>query len=200
MPARIRATYTGGRVYTAECTSYSNSTLQHYEITQEFTGYDIGEMTDIVIGDCVTTFQSWLFDGAAVLSSITIPNTVTTIGQGAFNACGSLSGLTIPSGVTTIEQQAFQDCYSLSALTIPSSVSTIGFWAFTRLEDCQSVTFENPTVFTSDGQPFHEWYPPVIYVPSESLGAYKAMGIQWYIDGVDTYPDINTWIQPIPNS
>jgi hypothetical protein len=200
MPARIRATYTGGRVYTAQCTSHSFSTLQHYEITQDFTGYDIGEMTDIVIGDCVTSFQRWLFDGAAVLSSITISNTVTTIGNFAFGNCYSLSGLTIPDSVTSIGGGAFQDCYSLSALTIPSSVSTIGFGAFTRLEGCQSVTFESPTVFTIEGAPFYEWYPPVIYVPSESLAAYKAKGIQWYIEGVDTYPDINTWIQPIPNS
>ena len=129
----------------------------------------------------------------------TVGQLTTTIGAYAFEG-SSISALTLSDTVTTIEHEAFQDAYELTSLTIPSGVTTIEFWAFARMTNCQEVIFESETVFPTPNMPvFHDWYPTVVYVPDNAVSAYRAKGINWWIDGVDTYPDINTWIQPISN-
>jgi len=166
-----KATYTGGTVSSAGCDS--TSAITDGEITKI-------NLVSVEIGDCVTTLGGYVFDSCPSLTSLTLPNSLTTIGN-----------------------EVFQDCSSLTSLTIPEYVSIIEFWAFSRMTSCQEVIFENPTVFDKDDgfAPFHDWYPPVVYVPDESVSAYRSKGIYWWIDGDDLqiYPDINTWIQPISN-
>ena len=138
-------------------------------------GYDIAEGE---VGDATQTISGYCFEG------------------------NQISSLTLSDSVTTIEHEAFQDCNRITALTIPSGVTEIGFWTFARMTACQEVIFERDTVFSIGGMSmpvFHDWYPPVVYVPDAAVTDYRSMGIEWWIDGVSTYPNINDWIQPISN-
>ena len=77
------------------------------------------------------------FSGCTGLTDVTIGNTVTSIGNKAFYSCSALASITIPDGVTTIGVQAFQECTSLTEMEIPDTVTTIWsgiFWQCTGLK------------------------------------------------------------------
>ena len=130
---------------------------------------------------------------------ITPGDATTTIGEYCFQSVKStLSALTISNTVTTIQHEAFMETELLTTLTIPASVTQIDFWAFTRCNGLNEVIFKGttPPTFTNqhDGV-FHDYCPPVIYVPDEALSAYRAIdGSVWTNQSWST--DI---IQPISN-
>lgn len=140
---------------------------------------------------------------SSTVTEAQIGSCCTSIGNYAFDTCRSLSSITISNTVTKIGHESFQDASALSTITIPSSVTEIGFWCFARTTSLTEFIFESETVFTpgqygySMTAVFHNSYPPVVYVPDNAVNAYRAKGINWWIDGVSTYPDINTWIKPI---
>lgn len=122
----------------------------------------------------------------------------TTIGIYCFrNIRGTLTALTIGNTVTTIEHEAFMETSLLTTLTIPASVTQIDFWAFTRCDGLQEVIFEGttpPTFTNQNSGVFHDYCPPVIYVPDSALSAYRAIS-----DSVWTNQsfDVNTRIKGI---
>ena len=155
------------------------------------------DITSITIPSGTTKIGDRAFQYCTALTSVTIPSSVTSIGDNAFNSCG-LTSVTIPSGVTSISSYCFASCSSLTSVTIPSSVTSIGSYSFSYCSSLTSVTI--PSSVTSIGsQSFRNCgslttmtveatTPPtlgnnafnntnanlVIYVPAESLEAYKA--------------------------
>ena len=88
-----------------------------------------------------------------------IPNSVTSIGYWAFRECSSLTSIEIPSGVTEIGGGAFWYCSSLKSVLCHAE--------------------EVPRIYYDD----EDWYQNpffdcpsdmVIYVPAQSVDAYKA--------------------------
>lgn len=123
----------------------------------------------------------------------------TTIGMYCFqNVKSTLSALTIGNTVTTIEHEAFMETELLTTLTIPSNVTQIDFWAFTRCYGLQEVIFEGttpPTFTNQNSGVFHDYCPPVIYVPDSAVAAYRAIdGTVWTNQSWST-----NIIQPISN-
>ncbi|MBR2558628.1 MAG: leucine-rich repeat protein [Methanobrevibacter sp.] len=123
----------------------------------------------------------------------------TTIGMYCFNYIkGTLTALTIGNTVTTIEHEAFMETSLLTTLTIPSSVTQIDFWAFTRCNGLNEVIFEGttpPTFTNQHSGVFHDYCPPVIYVPDSAVSAYRAIdGSVWTNQSWST-----NIIQPISN-
>ncbi len=109
-----------------------------------------GSITDVVIGDSVTTIGNYAFAYCDSLTSVTIPDSVTTIGDYAFDYCDSLTSVTIPDSVTTISDYAFRNCTSLTSVTIPDSVTTIGDLAFAYCDSLTSVTIPDSVTTIGD--------------------------------------------------
>lgn len=153
-------------------------------------------MTEAVIGNCVTSIDDETFYEFESLTSVTIPNSVTSIGDSAFQNCRKLKSVTIPSGVTWIRDRtfyrcemlesvtipntvtnivggAFALCHTLSSITIPSSVTYIGQDAFHNCTSLQSITVEATTPPSMPNVAFSSTGNCPIYVPSESVNAYK---------------------------
>lgn len=130
--------------------------------------YNCSGATSCYIGSGVTSIGWWTFQGCKGLTSIDIPDSVTSIGDDAFNNCSNVTTVTIGSGVTSIGSYAFQNCASLTSITINATTP--------------------PSLDTS--RPFGNTNLSHIYVPAESVDAYKAAR-NW-----SSYASI---IQAIPN-
>lgn len=131
-------------------------------------------LTSVTIPDTVTTLGFGAFAQCKSLTSVDIPNSVTSIGNRVFDACSRLASVTIPDSVTSIGDYAFQVC-PLTSVDIPASVTSIGTQAFNGCSVLTSVTVRATTPPTAGNSLFS--YTPsslVIYVPSESVEAYKA--------------------------
>ena len=120
---------------------------------------------------------------------------VSTIGYMAFYYCSSLTSVTIPDSVTTIGEATFSCCSSLTSVTIPDSVTTIGKDAFYNCSSLTSVYCKAiipPTSVVYEDSGWYAFYDNAsdrkIYVPIESVDAYKSAG-GWsdYADAIVGY-------------
>ena len=136
------ATYEGGTTSSAECDSTSAITVN--EINKR-------NLTDVVIGDCVTSIGNQAFYDCEGLTSVTIGSGVISIGDGAFHVCDGLTSVTIPNSVTSIGEWTFGGCSSLTSVTIYAATPpTLGSYVFFNTNNCP------------------------IYVPATSVNAYKS--------------------------
>lgn len=86
-------------------------------------------LTDVIIGDGVTTIAGYMFSGCFALKNLTLPESLKTIGSSAFSSTG-LTSLVLNEGLTTIGSSAFSNCKSLSSVKLPSTLTSIGSSAF----------------------------------------------------------------------
>lgn len=152
------------------------------QCTVNFCGVDANG-NDVIINNGTTTLSQSDLSSQNPVEGV-VGDATTTIGEYCFrDAKSTLSALTIGSTVTTIQHEAFMETAKLTTLTIPSSVTYIDFWAFTRCNGLTEVIFEGTTPPTFSSQyngVFHDYCPPVIYVPDEAVSAYRAIdGSVW---------------------
>ena len=114
----------------------------------------------------------------------------TSIGDEAFYDCNSLKSIDIPDSVTTISNSAFTYCNGLTSIDIPDSVTSIGDSAFGGCVGITSVTV-NAVVPPTLGYTVFDYGECPIYVPSDSVDAYKA---------ATNWSDYASRIQAIPGS
>lgn len=133
---------------------------------------------NVIIPNSVTSIGDSAFYGCGVMTSVNIPSGVTSIGVDAFRDCMGLVSIDIPNGVTNIGDRAFTRCHTFTDVVIPSSVTSIGDLGFGRCSGLTSVTVEATTPPTLGENAFVKETGVVIdrkiYVPAESLEAYKA--------------------------
>lgn len=146
-------------------------------------------LASVTLSNTMTEIGEAAFAFCSSLHSITIPNSVTTINKDAFDQA-NLTSITIPDSVTTIGPYAFQDNYNLSTAIIGSGITTIGTQAFENISTL-AITIYATTPPTLGLNVFRNISSLEIYVPSESLDAYKAA------NGWKAYKD---YIQAIPNT
>ena len=140
-------------------------------------------------GNCnaiIRTATNTLISGCAIT---VIPQDVTALYDYAFISCTGLDTITIPEGVTTIGRQVFQGCSNLSSITLPSTVQTMGEGVFNA---CQRLSYVKvlATVPPTIGETVFSTYNNCpIYVPAESLQAYKSAE-NWsvYADRIQAIP------------
>lgn len=147
------------------------------------------ELESITIPDSVVFIEEEAFRGCERLRSITIGNGVKGIGLAAFRALPIFT-ITIPDSVTWIGDKAFCDCWQLRKVTIGSGVTWIGEGAFS----CSAPGMEvycKPTTPPAGNNFMFEFLlysMPRIYVPSESVDAYKsAVGWRDYAYHIEPY-------------
>ena len=105
------------------------------------------------------------------LSSVTIPSVIAPY----FYECNTLQSVTIPNSATTLPNSAFYNCRAVQSVTIPSSVTSIGSNVFYYCYSLYSVTLLSTTPPTlANANAFNTDYQKKIYVPAESVEAYKA--------------------------
>ena len=129
----------------------------------------------VVIGDSVTSIDSYAFRNCFSLVSVTIPDGVTSIDSYAFAYCYTLVSVTIPDSVTSIEDSAFAYCYTLVSVIIPDSVTSIDSYAFAYCYGAKEY-YLLPTTPPSLSSPSAFSFNPsdcIIYVPAGSLEAYQ---------------------------
>lgn len=129
-------------------------------------------VNSVEIQNSVTTISNYVFGYCRSLTSVTIPNGVTTIGNSVFYYCEGLTSVTIANGVASIGNYVFYYCEGLTTITIPDSVTSIGYSAF-RGSGLTSVTIQATTPPSLGSSAFESTNNCPIYVPAESLDAYK---------------------------
>ena len=127
----------------------------------------------------VTSIGTSAFDSCSSLTSINLPS-VTSIGDYAFSGCSSLTSINLPSIVSLGNQyggNCFGSCSNLTTADLGTHVTIIAQMSFNIYNSnltsftCRATT--PPTL----GSSVFGWSTPanlVIYVPAESVDAYKA--------------------------
>lgn len=149
-------------------------------------------LKNIIIPEKVTSIGKQAF-AYTPLESINLPDGITNIGEGAFSF-NHLTNITIPNKVTSISKKAFFS-NKLTKITIHENVTSIGEQAFfsnqlTNIEIPSNVTNIGKEAFHSNDNlrdvTIHAINPPTvdspfelnnanlkIYVPAQSVNAYK---------------------------
>ena len=100
-------------------------------------------------------------------------NNVTLIDGDSFSYCGALTGITFSRNLKTIEGGAFKNCSGFTSITIPNSVTSIGYQTFYNCSGLNSIIVNSSTPPTLGGASFDNTNNCPIYVPAESVEAYK---------------------------
>lgn len=209
---KFKVRYRNEGVYSIPCDGSSELTSGETRIE----AIDMYNAIKVEIGDCVTKIGRNAFWGKyKFLQDVVIPNSVTTIDYQAFASCSRLNEITIPNSVVTIGDYAFYGSFkSNTNITIPDSVETIGVQSFDNIGYIPNLTIGSGITTIGD-QAFDEnpigsmtikaivpptisssqclGNPTVIYVPPQSLEAYKnANGWDYFDVHGDRFRPIQT--------
>lgn len=115
------------------------------------------------------------FSKNTTLTNVVLGDSVTSVGMYAFKDCPKLSNIKISDSVTSIESYAFQGCKGVTSLAIPNNVTHIGDYVF---QDCNSlesiyVMAETPPSVSSDSFTDSNYIISTIYVPTGCWEAYR---------------------------
>ena len=159
--------------------AFSNSNISTIDLNGviligDFAFSSASGFTSITIPPSVTTFGQYAFSGASGLNSVTIDYASNaTLGGNQFRD-SSITSLTIGSNPTSIGGNMFRNCTGLTSLVIPSNISSINFYAFNGCSGLTSITVHSTTPPTLGNRAFDNTNNCPIYVPPESVDAYKA--------------------------
>ncbi len=89
-------------------------------------------VTNVTIGNQITSIGATAFYGCTGLTSITIPNSVTTIGNNAFNGCSNLQNIPFPPNIISLGAGIFTNSparfITTSSFLLPSQIQSNGIY------------------------------------------------------------------------
>lgn len=159
-----------------DCTALSSVTIPNSVTSIGSSAFsNCSSLTSVTIPNSVTEIGNYVFSNCSGLTSVEIPNSVTSIGMHIFSYCSKLTAVEIPNSVTSIGDSAFRYCTSLTSVNIPNSVTLIKSYAFKDCSGLTSITIQATTPPTLvNNNAFQNTNDCPIYVPAESVDAYKA--------------------------
>lgn len=177
---------------------FSNLEILNCKECHELTTVDLSNNLKVRIGD-------EMFYTCSKLSKIVLPNNILEIGESAFYGCSSLKNIDIPDKVTEIGYSAFADCSSLRSVTFEKG-SQLKYMVEGVFCDCEALTsIEIPASVEMIDMYYcinlaniycYPSIPPilndfrcknfVLYVPSQSLEAYKNSSWSEYYSSIKT--------------
>lgn len=168
----------------SKCKSLETVSLPNSLERIYYNAFQYSNISSISIPAGVKYIYDDAFYGCENLSTITVSNGNTK--YDSRDNCNALietatntilrgsSSTVIPNSVTAIERNAFRGS-KIAKIVIPASVKKIGQWAF---QDCKSLTTvvcKSKSVIDVSGLlPFDPLPNATLYVPAESIEAYKA--------------------------
>ena len=161
------STTTCGSGFLSGCHALKNITIPNCTVGFRFL-YDCHALRKITMAVANTSWPKYFFHYPWSLQSVILPDTLASIAANAFEGANSLQSIIIPASVSEIGAQAFLNCRSLYSVTLLATTP--------------------PTL--SNANAFDLSYQKKIYVPAESVAAYKA-ATNW-----DTFGSI---IEAIPS-
>ena len=145
--------------------------------------YGCGNATSIFIPNSVSHIGRWALYACYSLNSIVVEegnsvydsrNNCNAIIETATNSLiVACQNTVIPEGVTNIGENAFFNCRNITSITLPNSVTNIEPFAFDFCSSLDTIYCYSTTPPTTTEYAF-ENYDATLYVPCESLEAYKA--------------------------
>ena len=109
-------------IYLGRNISYSYSySIYHYYVDYAYW---------ITISPDTNDYVSSPFQGKSSLTQLNIGEGVTSICANLFSGCSGLTSLTLPSSIESVGTNAFAGCHGLTSVTIPNSMISIGNVAF----------------------------------------------------------------------
>lgn len=131
--------------------------------------FEKGSQLKYIVGGSYSS--SAVFENCKALTSIEIPASVEAMGHEIFENCSSLTNVTFEKGsrLRSIEGSAFVNCNALISIEIPVSVETIGGMCYNCINLANIYCYPStpPILDYLSCKNF------VLYVPSQSIDAYK---------------------------
>lgn len=131
-------------------------------------------LVDFSLPMSVVTINDNAFRGCIQLNKIMLPNNLTNLGSYAFSGCKNFPSINIPQYITIIPTGCFYDCDGMTDIYLPENVRLIQSKAFGECGGLVNFTCyatEPPAIYSDTFSGMNENLK--IYVPSESVNAYK---------------------------
>ena len=131
-------------------------------------------LVDFSVPMSVVSINDNAFRGCIQLNKIMLPNSLTTLGSYAFSGCKNFPSINIPQYITIIPTGCFYDCDGMTDIYLPENVRLIQSKAFGECGGLVNFTCyatEPPAIYSDTFSGINEQLK--IYVPSESVNAYK---------------------------
>ena len=149
---------------------YMGGSLTSLGMTSPYSG--VSQLQSVVMGDNITTIDSYSFGSNPNLSYVKLSNSLTALPTSAFSSCTSLTNIVIPDTVTTIGINAFTKS-GLITITIPSSVTSIDSSAFSNNVLTSFTVDSNNSNYSSDGGVlFNKDKTELVSYPTNKSGNY----------------------------
>lgn len=126
---------------------------------------DMGKLTNI---------STW-FAGSSIktFNELQYCTSMTSLQRSAFANCTDLTEITMPDSITMLYPNCFQ-ATRLNVLTFPKALKTVQWHILYNSLSSPIIVSYNPTPPSLDNETFKNASLSTIYVPDESLDAYKA--------------------------
>ena len=135
--------------------------------------YNCSNLPEIHLPASLTSIGDSAFRYCDNLTEINFPDNLTSIGEYAFQQCFSLTEINLPASLTSIRGHAFSGCSSLTEIHLPASLTSIELYAFEYCSSLTKVTCHALVPPTLGVSSFDSKSIENLYVPAESIQAYK---------------------------